>query len=197
MIVSPIILPRQLAYHISVITWQAYCTYLPCWCLEQRQFLSWESVCSVSTYCNKQTGAKTWWVNYIVIHYWLHPSYRVVCWGRSESSVNDLSWESNTAGYHLLLMYYQTARCQQHKVAVPGSEPWSLCNSSSPFLALYLVSVYQSIICIASHIRNFTLTPNFPASQTGLCRVRENRQQWSSNCLSQPKKWWQTLATSS
>ena len=31
---------------------------------------------SVFIYRNKQTGAKTQWVSYIVIHYWLHPSYR-------------------------------------------------------------------------------------------------------------------------
>ena len=32
---------------------------------------------SVFVYRNKQTSAKTRWVNYIVVHYWLHPSCRV------------------------------------------------------------------------------------------------------------------------
>ena len=31
---------------------------------------------SVFIYRNKQTSAKTRWVSYIVVHYWLHPSYR-------------------------------------------------------------------------------------------------------------------------
>jgi len=30
---------------------------------------------SVFVYRNKQAGAKTWWVRYIVVNYWLHPSF--------------------------------------------------------------------------------------------------------------------------
>jgi len=39
-------------------------------------------------YRNKQAGAKTRWVRYIAVHYWLHPSFRGVSWSCSELGVN-------------------------------------------------------------------------------------------------------------
>ena len=46
-------------------------------CSRSARPLERERESSVFVYRNKQTSAKTRWVSYIVVHYWLHPS----CWG--------------------------------------------------------------------------------------------------------------------
>ena len=70
-----------------------------------------ECVCPVFIYRSKQTSAKTRWVSYIVVHYWLHPNYRggllgsfrirCECWRL-------LLWESHKFLWHHMTFTFTT-----------------------------------------------------------------------------------------